>query len=261
MLSVQSLEAGYTSAPILRDVSLEVESGKIIAVIGPNGCGKSTLLRCAAGLLVPHSGRVLISGDDVFSLCHASAHDVLRCWHRVSRATLTSQCAKPWRWGAHRTWERMVRPGAHDHAVVQRVLEATQTTQFASRAVGELSGGERQRVALARALAQEPRVLLLDEPTSNLDLRFQHELLRLVHRLTRQEGLAVVLVLHQINLAAAVADVMLLLDGDGQTRAQGTPAQVMQHEHLEAVYGVPLQVSAHPVSGRPQAQAIWVFGD
>jgi iron complex transport system ATP-binding protein len=146
-----------------------------------------------------------------------------------------------------------------DYAGTERALQSVGAWALRHRAVNELSGGERQRVGLARALAQEPRVLLLDEPTSNLDVRYQHEILDVVLRLARRQNLTAVLVLHQINLAAAVADVMVLLNGDGTTRSSGAPAQVMTTENLQAVYETPLTVSPHPRTGRPQAQSNWVF--
>ncbi len=258
MLEIQSISAGYTTENILQNVSLQVGVGEIVSVIGPNGCGKSTLLRCITGQLSTRTGGVLIEDKDV-------AQMPLR--ERARRIALLPQ---NFAGDDDLTVEETVALGrtphlspygtlsAHDHETVNRVLEATNTSQFAVRRIGELSGGERQRVGLARALAQQPRVLLLDEPTSNLDLRYQHELLALVQKVARRDQIAVVLVLHQINLAAAVSDSMLLLE-NGQTRAQGSPSDVMTRDNLEAVYQVPLTVSNNATSGRPQAQSAWQF--
>lgn len=258
MLDIQSISAGYSTENILHDVSLCVASGEIASVIGPNGCGKSTLLRCITGQLSTRNGRVLVEGDDVARL---DARE------RARRIALLPQFFAG---DEDLTVEETVALGRTPHLsaygtlgkgdreIVHRVLESTDTTQFASRRINELSGGERQRVGLARSLAQEPRVLLLDEPTSNLDLRYQHELLSLVRRLARQDLFAVVLVLHQINLASSISDSMLLLQ-NGQTRALGSPQEVMTRDNLQEVYGLPLTVSPHSLSGKPQAQSAWQF--
>jgi ABC-type cobalamin/Fe3+-siderophores transport system ATPase subunit len=261
MLSITSLTAGYGDMVVLRDFSLEVPQGQVAAVIGPNGCGKSTMLRCAAGLLQPRSGRVLVNGEQL---------NLLPPRERARRIALLPQ---HFAGGENLSVAEMVMlgrtpylppygvPSSQDYSVVERALQAVDAWSLHARLIGELSGGERQRVMLARALAQEPKVLLLDEPTSNLDIRYQHEVLAVVRRLARREQLAVVLILHQINLAAAVADIMVLLGGGGEVRAAGAPANVMTAEHLRAVYDTPLLVTINPRSGRPQAQSAWVFDE
>jgi len=260
-LTIEALTAGYGRNPVLREVSLLVAAGEVSAIIGPNGCGKSTLLRCACGLLSPQSGRVLLGGSDVASM---------EVRERARRIALLPQSFE----GGHGlTVEEMVllgrtphlaaygAPGRRDREVAEEAMAAVGAAPLRARLIGELSGGERQRVLMARALAQQPGVLLLDEPTSNLDIRYQFEILNLARRLARREQIAVVLVLHQINLAAAVADSMLLLAGDGRTHAAGTPAEVMTPENLQAVYETPLTVAPHPLTGKPQAQSAWVFDD
>lgn len=262
MLKIENLSAGYNaSTPVLRDVSLAVGAGEIAAIIGPNGCGKSTLLRCITGSMKPSSGEVWLQGKKIES------------YQSREKARLLAVLPQKLDGGEELTVEEMVMigrtpflssygaPSTLDKQIVARVMAQTNTEIFQKRKIGELSGGERQRVLLARALAQQPQILLLDEPTSNLDIRYQFEILDLVFQLSRDENLAVVLVLHQINLAAAVADTILLLDANGQTRACGGPINVMTPQNLEAVYGVPLRVSPHPKSGRPQAQADWSFGE
>jgi iron complex transport system ATP-binding protein len=262
MIAIENLSASYNASTLaLRELSLSVEPGEIAAVIGPNGCGKSTLLRCIAGLLAPREGLVLLDGQDVRQLAPR---------YRAQRIALLPQQSE---FAENLSVEELVLLGRTPHLssygawgkrdleIVERAMERTSTLAFRGRRVTQLSGGERQRVLLARALAQEPRVLLLDEPTSNLDLRFQFEILNLAFQLAKSEELAVVVVLHQINLASSLADTILLLNGDGSTRARGNAAQVMTRENLEAVYDVPLQISLHPKTGRPQAQADWTFGD
>jgi iron complex transport system ATP-binding protein len=259
MLHIQSLSAGYQGKAVLHDISLSVAPGEIAAIIGPNGCGKSTLLGCASGLLHPRSGRVTINSDDVSGLESrirarrvALVPQSFEGGHDLTVDTMTMLGRTPYLppYGT---------PGPADLEAVELALQSVSATVLRSRRIGELSGGERQRAILARAIAQQPQVLLLDEPISNLDIRYQYEILSLVHRLARQQKLIILLVLHQINLAAAVADTMILLSADGRVRAQGRPEQVMTGENLEAVYEVPLRVAPHPLNGRPQAQSNWIF--
>ena len=258
MLEIQNISAGYSTEDILQNVSLQVEADEIASVIGPNGCGKSTLLRCITGQLKARSGFVQVEGDDVSLLAprERARRIALLPQFFAGDEDLTTEDVVALGRTPHLSAYGTL--GKRDREIVNRVLDATDTSRFAARRLEELSGGERQRVGLARALAQEPRVLLLDEPTSNLDLRYQHELLSLVRRLARQERFAVVLVLHQINLASSVSDTMLLLHL-GQTRAVGSPQHVMTRDNLQDVYGLPLTIAPHPLSGKPQAQSAWQF--
>lgn len=258
MLALDSLSAGYGEKMVLHEVSLRVEAGEVACIIGPNGCGKSTLLRCAAGLLRPKIGRVEIVGSDVF---HLEARE------RARRVALLPQNFEG---GRDLEVEEMVllgrtphlppygAPSKQDIEIARGALENVGAAHFANRRIGQLSGGERQRVLLARALVQEPQVLLLDEPISSLDIRFQCEILHLARILAKTKNLAVVVVLHQINLASAIADIMLLLN-EGRVVAQGAPEAVMTRQNLEAVYQTPLRIAPHPQSGRPQAQMMWDF--
>ena len=258
MLEIENLSAGYSTENVLHDVSLAVEAGEIAAVIGPNGCGKSTLLRCVTGQLKARKGRVLIENEDVSQMAARSRAKVVALLPQFFAGDDDLTCEETIALGRTPHLPPFGTLTKNDREIVHRVLDATDTTQFASRKIGQLSGGERQRVGLARSLAQQPRVLLLDEPTSNLDLRYQHELLALVKTLARSENFAVVLVLHQINLAAAICDTMLLLQS-GRTRALGSPQNVMTRDNLEAVFQVPLTITTN-AHERPQAQSAWVFG-
>lgn len=259
MLHIQNLSAAYDDTVVLHDFNLQLNAGQIATISGPNGSGKSTVMRCMAGLIKPQSGKVLLEERDIFALENRD---------RASSLAILPQHSEG---GGALTVEQMVllgrtphlppygKPIPRDFAVANQAMEQTGTVEFRNRQFGRLSGGERQRVLLARALAQQPKVLLLDEPTSNLDLRYQYQILQLAHRLARREMLAIVLVLHQINLAAAIADTMILLREGGHTVASGTPEHVMTEANLDIVYDVPLKVLQHPQSGRPHAQAMWVF--
>ena len=258
MIELRKITAGYGVEPVIENISLGVAAGEFVTVIGPNGCGKSTLLRCAAGLLRPMSGTVMLSGADVAKM---EAAERARCLAFLPQA---------FEGGAALSVEEMTmlgrtphlppygNPSRKDFDAVREAIASVGAEHLAKRAVGQLSGGERQRVMLARALAQQTSVLLLDEPISSLDIRYQCEILDLTRRLAKSRSLAVVAVLHQINLAAAVCDSMLLMNA-GKVHAAGLPQAVMTQENLEAVYRAPLSVSPHPRSGRPQAQMMWEF--
>ncbi len=260
MLEIENLSAGYSSQNVLQNVSLCVGAGEIAAVIGPNGCGKSTLLRCITGQLKARGGHVLVENADVSRMELRSRAKLVALLPQFFAGDDDLSVYDTVALGRTPHLSSYGTMGKRDLEIVHRVLDATSTSPLATRRIGELSGGERQRVGLARALAQEPRVLLLDEPTSNLDLRYQHELLALVRKEARHQRIAVVLVLHQINLAAAISDQMLLLQ-NGQTRALGTPNDVMTADNLQEVYGLPLTISFNAQSGRPQVQSAWVFDE
>jgi iron complex transport system ATP-binding protein len=250
MLDVRAISAGYPGRPVLREVDLHVERGAMLALIGPNGCGKTTLLRAISGLLPFERGTIEIAGDDV----RAIPKDAL-----ARRVAVVAQAAPlPARFTAFEAammgraphlrllqWE-----GRRDARIVRQAMERSGCWALRDRMVDELSGGERQRVIIARALAQEPDLLLLDEPTSHLDLQHQVEAFRLVRELCAERALAVVAVVHDLTLAAMFADRVAMLAG-GRNVATGVPEEVLQAERIEAVYGVRVRVLRHPVSGRP----------
>lgn len=249
-LDLTEVTFAYGDRVVLRDVSLSVAPGRLLGLLGPNGAGKSTLVRLAAGLAHPHGGRVTLGGCDVGQL---SRRDVAR---RI--AVLPQDASLPATFTAweialmgrapHLGW--LAAEGRADRAVAQVALELVGAADYAGRRVGELSGGERQRVLLARALAQEPEVLLLDEPTVHLDPAYQMAMLDLVGSLTRDAGLATLGVFHDINLAAAYCDELAFLAG-GQIVARGEPGAVVTAELVNRVYGVAPSVLPHPETGIP----------
>lgn len=250
------------SALVLRDVafryahfelapfSLEAGSGELLAIVGPNGSGKSTLLEIASGHLKPSDGAVLLDGAD---LHHISALDRAR---RVALARQDTPLLFPF------TVREFVMQGRHAHVGrlfetpederwVDRVLEDSRLDGLAVRRLTEISGGEFQRAVLARALAQKPRLLLLDEPTANLDIGFQIEMLALLRRLSKSEALIVVLVTHELNLASEMADRILLLE-NGRLIRQGPPETVFESNLLSQTFRTPVAVDRNPSSGRPR---------
>ena len=249
-LKTQDLTYAYNGHAVVKAITLRAEPGEVLAIIGPNGAGKTTLLKLMAGLLRPRAGCVLIDGREARKL---SARERARALGMVPQLEQQAWPLTVWQLVAlgrapHRGW--MMPLTEADHAVVERALARAGLSDLRNRPVTDLSGGERQLALIARALAQEPAALLLDEPTAHLDLRHQALLLTLVRALAHDDGLTVVMTLHDVNQAALYADRMALLDG-GALRAVGAPADVLQPDLLSEVYGVPVTVSAHPLHGTP----------
>jgi iron complex transport system ATP-binding protein len=244
MLKIQNLSVSYGARRILHDVSLNVQSGEVLALIGPNGAGKSTLIRAASGV-IPYSGHVRTNGDD---FAHLSTLQRARYIATVPQAVSLPP--------AYTAWETVLlgrtpylgflgQPSAADEEITRQALTRVSALPFAGRRVGELSGGEQQRVLLARALCQSTPILLLDEPTAHLDLQYQVHLLELVHELAHKDKLAVLVALHDLNLAAHYADRVALMVA-GQIKAIGKPGEVLQAELIEEAYCLPVQVVRHP---------------
>jgi len=241
----------YRAAPALDGVSLKVPRGGFWAIVGPNGSGKTTLLRCMSRALRPQAGAVLLEGSDVMAL---AARDVARRLAVVPQAApgegAEFTVAEVVLMGRQPHLGRFETEGAGDWEAVRRALEQTQTMGLAQRRFEELSGGERQRAVIARALAQEPRVLLLDEPTAHLDLAYQVQVLDLLRRLNRTRGLTVLAVMHDLNLAAQYFDSFMLL-ARGRVCAVGAAEEVLTAANIGRAYGGDVLVSRHPVHQRP----------
>lgn len=236
-LDAKALRAGYGRSCVLDGVDFRIEPGTITALLGPNGCGKSTLLKVMGRLLTPRSGEVLIDGKEINAyetgkLARKLA--ILSQFHHTPAELTVEELA-----GYGRYPHRQLLGGltARDREVVENVLEVTGLTGLRRRPVRNLSGGERQRVWMALALAQEPEILLLDEPTTFLDLAGQFEVAELICKLKAERGLTVLMVLHDVNLAARFAD-MLLLMKRGRICYAGGPREVLTPEVLAEIYGV-----------------------
>ncbi|MEF3404385.1 ABC transporter ATP-binding protein [Agromyces sp. CCNWLW203] len=257
------LTLSYDGAPVVHGAEIHLEPGKVTALVGPNGSGKSTLLRSLARLHRPDAGRVLLAADDGHTISEG-AHgtepaDLLE--HGIDAATLNGRefarrvtllaQSRPTPGGI--TVRELVEFGRHPHrgrwiagdadggAIVARAMALTGVAEFAGQPVDRLSGGQLQRVWLASCLAQDTSVLLLDEPTTYLDLRYQVELLDLIRELADEHGVTIGVVLHDLDQAAAVADRVVLLES-GRVRAVGTPAEVLVSDTLSSAYGIRVDV-------------------
>ena len=249
-LTVEELALGYRERTVIESLDLTVATGRVTAIVGANACGKSTLLRSMSRLLAPRAGRVLLDGLQVHKM---PAKELARTLGLLPQAPTApegitvSDLVGRGRNPHHGFLTRWTR---EDDAAVAAALEATQTVELAERPVDELSGGQRQRVWIAMALAQETDVLLLDEPTTYLDVSHQIEVLDLLTDLNRERGTTIVMVLHDLNLAARYADQLVALAG-GRLHACGTPQEVLTEDTVRAVFGLESSVVTDPVSGRP----------
>ncbi len=244
-LEVRSLRAGYGATRVIDGVDFRVESGSVTALLGPNGCGKSTLLKVIARLLRPESGEVLLDGKSVWkfdTMDLARRLAVLPQFHHAPGETTVEELVEYGRYPRRKNGFVL---SAHDREVINRVLAMTSLESLRKRPVRTLSGGERQRAWIALTLAQEPEVLLLDEPTTFLDVCCQFEVIDLIRRLNRECGITVLMVLHDLNLAASCADRMLLFK-DGSIRHAGTPPEVMTPEILEEIFRIRAKVVLLP---------------
>ncbi|MEA4909531.1 MAG: ABC transporter ATP-binding protein [Anaerolineaceae bacterium] len=241
MLEIENLCVSYGDHLALSGVSLRLEAGEVLAVIGPNGAGKSTLVRALSGVLPVHNGHVRFDGRDLLA---QSSQERARVMAVVPQAHQLPPAFTAWDTvllgrTPYLNWFGQLSP--RDEDLARRAMQRTSTLHLAHRRVGELSGGEQQRLLLARALTQAAPVLLMDEPTAHLDLQYQVHILDQVRRLARQEGLSVLVVLHDLNLVARYAGRVALLV-DGCLAKCGPVDEVLTESVLSPAYGIPLQV-------------------
>src|SRR3990170_827170 len=238
MLVIQNLSVSYHDHRVLHDVSFDVKNGEVLALIGPNGAGKSTIIRAASGV-IPSTGQIRTNGDDFHLLTPIQRARYL--------AVVPQAVSLP---PAYTVWETVLlgrtpylgflgQPSRADENLARRALERVNAQNLAERRVGELSGGEQQRVLLARALCQSTPILLLDEPTAHLDLQYQVSLLDLVRELAHRDNLAVLIALHDLNLAAHYADRIALMVA-GSIKAVGKPMEVLLPELIAEAYCLPV---------------------
>jgi iron complex transport system ATP-binding protein len=249
-LQARNVDFSYYDGLVLRDVSLTLERGELVGLLGPNGSGKTTLLKVLSGLLPPKRGRVFLDGQNVRRL---KRRQIARCV-----AVVPQELDMPFGFTAYEMVmlgrtphvRQLVGAGRRDRHAVAEKMRLTATWELAGRPFDELSGGEQQRVIVAMALAQEPEVLLLDEPVVHLDISHQIEILELIKELNRRCDLTVLATMHDLNLAALYFDRLILLDR-GQVVATGTPAQVLHEERIRQVFGTAVRVQEHPTCHTP----------
>ncbi|HID95955.1 MAG TPA: heme ABC transporter ATP-binding protein [Candidatus Latescibacteria bacterium] len=249
-IEISRLFVCYDDYPVLKGIDLEVAEGEFLGIIGPNGSGKSTLLKSISGIFRDFSGEIKVRGRSI------------RRWRRRQLARMLAVVPQDTTISFDFTVLEVVMMGrspylrgfqaetAHDLDVVRRAMEFTECWQLRDRSINELSGGERQRAVIARALAQEPHILLLDEPTTHLDINHQVEIFDLLASLNTDEGMTILAVSHDLNLAAAYCSKLMLLD-KGRIHSIGTPGEILRREVIEDVYQTPVIIGKNPATGSP----------
>ena len=249
-LAADGLSLAYGDRTVITELDLTLAPGKITVIVGANGCGKSTLLRSLARLLPPQAGSVMLDGTSIHARPTREVAQVLGLLPQSPIAPEGIPVADLVGRGRHPHRRAFARWTARDYEVVAEALAVTGTSDLADRSIDELSGGQRQRVWIAMALAQETDILLLDEPTTFLDVAHQVEVLDLLTDLRIARGTTIVMVLHDLNLAARYADELVAVK-DGRVYAAGAPRDILTADLVEEVFGLPNQITIDPVSGAP----------
>ncbi|NWF51758.1 MAG: ABC transporter ATP-binding protein [Nitrospirae bacterium] len=249
MLEIKNLTCGYDSGFLLKDINLKVEKGELTGIIGPNGSGKTTLLRAITRVIGPQKGEILLEKENIerFSFKELAKKIAVVSQNSVADFMTVEEFVLLGRI-PHRRRLQFLETKV-DERIAQEAMALTGTIQLKERFIGDLSCGERQLVVIARALAQEPRLLLLDEPTSHLDIAHQVKILDLIKKLNKN-GLTVIIVLHELNLASQYCD-RLILFNNGFIYKAGPPQKVLTYEIIEEVYKTVVLVKENPISSKP----------
>ena len=249
ILDVRNLHAGYGDHEVLKNIRLLIHEHQFIGIIGPNGSGKSTLMQVLARSVTPRSGMILFRGDKLGTLSFREFGQSVGFVPQESTIPFAYPVYDIVMMGRNPHIPRFRQPSGRDHEIVNRALEQTGTIHLAERSITSLSGGERQRVLIARVLAQDPELLLLDEPFAHIDLHHQHELIRLIRETTKGKK-GVIGVFHDINLAASYCDHLILVH-NGVIRASGTPREILQEPLIHEVFKISTVIGENPITGTP----------
>ncbi|RLB14162.1 MAG: cobalamin ABC transporter ATP-binding protein [Deltaproteobacteria bacterium] len=255
VLNLKKVGYRYDSGWALRDVSMDIDAGELVGILGPNGSGKTTLLKVADRILEPQEGDVLLRGQSIQAYSRPALAREIAMVPQENHFQFAFSCLEVVLMGRFPHMGLFDFEGERDMAVALEAMKAAHCADLAQRPINALSGGEKQRVLLARALAQEPGLVLLDEPTSFLDLRFKKEIFELLSSLKKERGVSLMIVSHDIDLSARYCDRIVLLDR-GRVYAEGTPGEVLTAGNVEAVYGCPVSVDNNPVTGSPRVSIL-----
>jgi iron complex transport system ATP-binding protein len=249
VLTIDGVDCSYGSVDVLKNVDFAVESGEFVGILGPNGSGKTTLLKSISRVLKPKMGAILIDTADIYSMKSVDVAKQLAVVPQTTPVTFDFTALEVVLMGRNPHMPRFKMESKKDLEIAKKSMELTHTWDFADRPVTELSGGERQRVIIARALTQEPQILLLDEPTTHLDISNQLEIMDLIKHLCETKKLLIVAVFHDFNLAARYCDSIILLK-DGKIVAVGKSDETLTSENVKKVFNVDTIVKKHPITGQ-----------
>lgn len=248
-LEIDNLKFGYKKDIVLNGLTFNIEKGSFVSIIGPNGSGKSTLLKLLSQLYSPDYGNVLIYGEDIKNF---KKKELARKIALVPQDTIIDfefTVEDIVFMGRHPYKGRFQKDDENDHNIVRRAMEMTNTLYLKNRIITEISGGERQRVIIAKALAQDPSIILLDEPTSHLDINHQVEILNLLKRLNEEKGTTIIIVVHDVNLASRYSDEIILLN-EGKILGMGSPEEVITNENIEFAYDLKVAIDRNKHSNK-----------
>lgn len=246
-VEVEGLNFSYNGIGVLEGLDLTVRRGEFIGIVGPNGSGKTTLLKNIGGVLKPEEGAVYLDTEELSTIPIKEVATKVAAVQQETTVGFDFTVREVVEMGRFPHLERFERHTEGDLRAIDRAIEITDLEDFSDRCVNQLSGGEKQRVFLALALAQEPELLLLDEPTSSLDINYQVKIMETVHQL-QSEGLTVIAAIHDLNLAAQYADRVALLS-EGKVKVLGKPDKVLTRKNIEQVFGVEVEVEDSDVKG------------
>lgn len=254
-LVIGGVECRYGSNIVLKDIDLSIDSGDMLGILGPNGAGKTTLLRAMSKVLKPSMGVVLLDGRDIYGMSEKEVAREMAVVPQTSPSIPNFTALEIVLMGRNPFLKRLESESEMDLAIAKEAMELTGTWHLANRPASELSGGERQKITIARAITQQPKVLLLDEPTLHLDIASQIEIMELVRKLCVEKELAVVSVFHDFNLAAKYCDEILLM-ACGKIVVAGRPEDVLTTENILKTYSVQTVVKRHPITGSLYVMAV-----
>ena len=251
ILILEKVSFRYEDSWILKDVDLQINEGEILGVLGPNGSGKSTLLKVMDGVLLPQQGKVLLRGKPLASLARTDVARQIAMVAQENFFRFSFSVLEVVLMGRFPHLKRLQFEGDQDMTIALGALRATHALHLSERSIHGISGGEKQRVLMARALAQEPRVVLLDEPTSFLDLKHKRDVFRLIASLSGERKLGVVLASHDMDLIAQYCHRIVMIK-EGVILQVGSPEEVLTMENIETLYECPVVVDVNPATGKPR---------